>query len=87
MVKRHDVTQIPVEQVQVGFSPLMPPAQEGQPPWAFQVNSVKFSFKEGSGSMYTLKSTPHVETGEPVVLELPMGSIVTRVVRTYDDGT
>jgi hypothetical protein len=87
MVKKHDVTQIPVEQAQPGFSLLMS-SQEGKPPWAIQVDSVRFNHKAGETPTIAITSTPHVDTGEPVILdELPVGTIVTRVLRTYDDGT
>jgi hypothetical protein len=34
-----------------------------------------------------LASEPLADTGEPWVLEYPVGTLVTRVLKTYDDGT
>jgi hypothetical protein len=88
MVKRHDITHIPVQQVQPGFTLLMAADQEGRPPFAVQVDDVRLNQKAGETPTITITSTPHVDTGQPVVLDgLPVGTIVTRVVRTYDDGT
>jgi hypothetical protein len=87
MVKKHDITQIPVEQVQPGFSLLMS-STEGHPPWAIRVDDVAFSHKPPAAMTVTITSTQHLDTGEPVVLDdLPVGTMVTRVLRTYDDGT
>jgi hypothetical protein len=88
MVKKHDITHIPVLQVQPGFTLLMAADQEGKPPFAVQVDGVRFNHKAGETPTITITSTPHIDTGEPVILEtLPVGTMVTRVVRTYDDGT
>lgn len=86
-MKRHDVTQIPVEQVKAGFTLLMA-STEGKPPWAIQVDNVALNYKADETPTVTITSSPHVDTGGPVILkELPFGTIVTKVVRTYDDGT
>jgi hypothetical protein len=88
MVKRHDITHIPVQQVQPGFTLLMGAGQEGKPPFAVQVDDVTLNHKAGETPTITITSTPHVDTGQPVVLDgPPVGTVVTRVIRTYDDGT
>jgi hypothetical protein len=46
-----------------------------------------FRTQAGETPTITITSTPHVDTGEPVILDgLPFSTIVTRVLRTYDDG-
>jgi hypothetical protein len=36
---------------------------------------------------HPITAAPHVDTGELVILDgLPFSTIVTRVLRTYDDG-
>jgi hypothetical protein len=87
MVKRHDISHIPVRKVQPGFTLLMAADQEGKPPFAVQVDGVRFNHKAGETPTITITAAPHVDTGEPVILDgLPLSTIVTRVLRTYDDG-
>jgi hypothetical protein len=87
MVKRHDVSQIPVQKVKPGFTLLMASAP-GKPPWAIEVEKVGWNHTAGEKPTLTITSTPLAATSEPVVLDaLPLGTIVTRVLRTYDDGT
>lgn len=87
MVKKHDITQIPVEQVQPGFTLLLAANQEGKPPFAVQVDGVRLNHKAGATPTITITSMPHVDIGKPVVLDEPgVGTVITRVVRTYDDG-
>jgi hypothetical protein len=86
MVKRHDVSHIPVQKVKPGFTLLMA-SSSGKPPWAIEVEEVGWNHTTGEKPTITITSSPHVATGEPVVLDaLPLGTIVTRVLRTYDDG-
>jgi len=88
MVKRHDISRIPVRKVQPGFTLLMAADQEDKPPFAVHVDGVRFNHTAGETPTITITSTPHVDTGEPVILDgLPFSTIVTRVLRTYDDGT
>jgi hypothetical protein len=86
MVKRHDISHIPVRKVQPGFTLLMAADQEGKPPFAVQVDGVRYN--SGETPTITITAKPHVDTGEPVILDgLPFSTIVTRVLRTYDDGS
>ena len=88
LVKKHDITHISVRQVQPGFTLLMAAGQEGKPPFAVQVDGATLNHKAGETSTITITSTPHVDTGQPVVLDgLLVGTVVTRVLRTYDDDT
>jgi len=87
VVKRHDVTRIPVQQVEPGFT-LAIPSEGGQPRRPFQVEEVGWEYKNALGekAMMVLTSEPLPDTGEPWVLKYPIGTLVTRVMRTYDDG-
>jgi hypothetical protein len=79
MVKRHDVTQIPVGQVRPGMT-LAIPSEGGLPPKAFQVEEVGWEHKKAAGepAMMVLTSEPLAETGKPWVLKYPLGTSVTR---------
>jgi hypothetical protein len=88
MVKRHDVLKMPVEHVQVGFS-LAIESKDGLPPRAFQVDGIQVVHKRAAGEKprVRLSSEALHENGARWDLEYPFGTEVTRVVRTYDDGT
>ena len=88
VAQRHEVTQIPVEQVKPGMT-LAIPSESGLSPRAFQVDEVAWEHKkaEGKPPIFTLTSEPLPDTGQPWVVEYPIGTPVTRVLRTYDDGT
>jgi hypothetical protein len=85
MAKVHDVMQIRVDQVQNGFTLVMP-GEGGLPPTTFNVESVGFSHTPESGTVFTFKSEP-LANGLPMVIQYPAGTTVVRLVRTYDDGT
>lgn len=88
MVKRHEVTQIPVEQVKRGMT-LAIPCEAGLSPRAFQVDEIGWEHKkaEGKPATFTLTSEPLPDTGQPWVVEYPIGTLVTQVLRIHDGGT
>jgi hypothetical protein len=88
VVKRRDVTRIPVQQVKPGFT-LAIPSEGGQPRRVFQVEEVGWEYKNAPGekAKMVLTSEPLPDSGEPWVLKYPIGTLVARVMRTYDDGT
>jgi hypothetical protein len=61
MVKRHDISHIPVRKVQSGFTLLMAADQEGKPPFAVQVDRVRFNHKAGETPTITITAT-HTST-------------------------
>ena len=75
-----ELVNIPVEQVQLGYSLL---ADRGQGPQLFQVEKVRFrAMQEADGShvsTYMLTSEP-VDGGDPWEFEYPAGTQVSRVL-------
>lgn len=78
MTKQYNAAQVPVDRVRPGHTLVMSD-EDGGKPWVFNVDSVGGSSKPPAPTMITLKSEP-LEDGEPLVLEYPVGTIVTVLV-------
>jgi len=83
MATRMDVAEVRVENVRPGMSLAV---EEGGHLLQFNVEEVGFRLTQGEESWFTLKSEP-LENGEPWVLEYPAGTVVTLILRKYDDAT
>ncbi|MGJ6126682.1 hypothetical protein QN239_29300 [Mycolicibacterium sp. Y3] len=77
-----DVAEVPVEHIDNGMTLVV---EEGGHSLQFNVEERGARHRPGSPVIYTLKSEP-LDDGKPWVLEYPAGTIVTRVLRIYDDG-
>jgi hypothetical protein len=83
MVQRMDVAEVPVEQIAEGMTLVV---EEDGHSLQFNVEEKGFRHVQGGPLMFTLKSEPLTD-GQPWILEYPAGTIVTRILRLYDDGT
>jgi hypothetical protein len=81
---RYRTEQLPIELVQNGMT-LAVKNDQGQPA-LFQVNSKGFEHKPPGPILFTIKSEP-LESGKQWVIQKPAGTLMVRILGTYDDGT